>query len=150
VNAPRRRTPAALAEAPSPSPLAEAPQTIVAGQPAQAPVIVTRRRLRPLTARERILAMREEVLRRYGTTPLEFLLSEMVNEDNPKAVRIRAAVDAAPFCHPKLSSIDVGTSEGEAGGRLDVRLVSFTLDREEMDQLEGSMAGDAPQLEQTK
>jgi hypothetical protein len=89
--------------------------------------------------------MREEVLRRYGTTPLEFLLAQMVDESLPKAARIRAAVDAAPYCHPKLSSVDVGTADGEAGGRLDVRLVSFTLDREEMDALEEQMAG-TPQV----
>ena len=41
-----------------------------------------------------------------GMTPLDFLLSVMRDVDNPLPVRIDAGKAAAPYVHPKLSSVD--------------------------------------------
>lgn len=48
-----------------------------------------------------------------GATPLEFLRSVYTDASVPLPLRIRAAVEAAPFAHPKLSAIfDVGRAMG--------------------------------------
>ena len=51
--------------------------------------------------------VREEAAKRAGTagtSPLEFLLAIMRNEDRPLKVRLAAAKAAMPFCHPRLSA----------------------------------------------
>jgi hypothetical protein len=54
-----------------------------------------------------------------GVTPLEYMLSLLRDENNEQAVRFEAAKHAAPFVHPKLSSVeakvdvDVGGDFGE-------------------------------------
>lgn len=64
-----------------------------------------------------------------SATPLEFLRSVYTDASVPLPLRIRAAVEAAPFAHPKLSAIfDVGRAMGRrleepiarSEGRLDV------------------------------
>ena len=42
-----------------------------------------------------------------GITPLEFLLSVMRDEEAERNVRMQAAQAAAPYCHSKLSSVEV-------------------------------------------
>jgi hypothetical protein len=37
-------------------------------------------------------------------SPLDFLKAVYLNEGLPLTVRMRAAVEAAPYCHPKLSA----------------------------------------------
>lgn len=39
-------------------------------------------------------------------TPLSYLLSVMLDEENTPAVRMDAAKAAAPFVHPRLSSVE--------------------------------------------
>lgn len=41
-----------------------------------------------------------------GITPLEYMLGVMRDEEQTDAVRLDAAKSAAPFVHPKLSSIE--------------------------------------------
>ncbi len=49
---------------------------------------------------------REAEIKASGLTPLEFLLMQMRDEDQPMAVRIDAAKAVAPYVHPKLASIE--------------------------------------------
>jgi hypothetical protein len=37
-------------------------------------------------------------------TPLDFLKAVYLDPDLPLSVRMRAATEAAPYCHPKLSA----------------------------------------------
>jgi hypothetical protein len=37
-------------------------------------------------------------------TPLDFLTAVYTNADLPLSVRLRAAIEAAPYVHPKLSA----------------------------------------------
>lgn len=53
-----------------------------------------------------LLAIREA----YGKTPLEFMLDRMVDEEEDMRVRMEAARTAAPYCHPKLSSVTIEAS----------------------------------------
>jgi hypothetical protein len=54
-----------------------------------------------------------------GATPLEFLRSVYTDASVPLPLRVWAAVEAAPFAHPKLSAIfDVREQlRAEAGGK---------------------------------
>ena len=47
-----------------------------------------------------------------GVTPLEFMLGIMRDERTDPSVRIEAARSAAPYCHPRLSAVDLATREG--------------------------------------
>ena len=42
-----------------------------------------------------------------GLTPLQFLMDIVRDDDAPRKERIECARAAAPFCHAKLSSIDM-------------------------------------------
>jgi len=42
-----------------------------------------------------------------GQTPLEFLLDQMRNINNPRDIRIDAAKAAAPYVHAKLANIEM-------------------------------------------
>ena len=55
-------------------------------------------------------AKREAVIAASGLTPLDFLLQEMRKVENEPSVRIDAAKAAAPYVHPKLSSVDINGS----------------------------------------
>lgn len=41
-----------------------------------------------------------------GLTPLDYMLSIMRDEENPKDMRLDAANKAAPFVHPKLAAVE--------------------------------------------
>ena len=43
---------------------------------------------------------------REGITPLEFLLEVLRDESKPFGDRYRAAVDGAPYLHPRLAAVD--------------------------------------------
>jgi hypothetical protein len=58
--------------------------------------------------------------RMEGPTPLDFLRAVYLNEGLPLTVRMRAAVEAAPYMHAKLSAIGVASLTGnEFALRLD-------------------------------
>ena len=46
-------------------------------------------------------------------TPLEFLEAVYLNNDLPLSVRMRAAVECAPYVHPKLTAIATTTLNGK-------------------------------------
>ena len=46
-------------------------------------------------------------------TPLEFLEAVYLNNDLPLSVRMRAAVECAPYVHPKLTAIATATMNGK-------------------------------------
>ena len=41
-----------------------------------------------------------------GETPLQYFTSIMIDQNEPKDRRDWAAAQAAPYCHPRLSSVD--------------------------------------------
>jgi hypothetical protein len=45
-------------------------------------------------------------------TPLEFLEAVYCNENLPLTARMRAAIEAAPYKHPKLSAAAIGHFDG--------------------------------------
>lgn len=51
-------------------------------------------------------AAREAEIKQSGLTPLEFMLKVMRDDNASRLERMRAAADAAPYVHPKLSSIE--------------------------------------------
>jgi hypothetical protein len=46
-------------------------------------------------------------------SPLEFLRAVYLNNDLPLTVRMRAAVECAPYVHPKLTAIATTTLNGK-------------------------------------
>ena len=46
-------------------------------------------------------------------TPLEFLEAVYLNNDLPLSVRMRAAVECAPYVHPKLTAIATSSMDGK-------------------------------------
>jgi hypothetical protein len=57
-------------------------------------------------------------MRMNEPTPLDFLKAVYLNEGLPLSVRMKAAIEAAPYVHPKLSATAVMTSE-DFGDRLE-------------------------------
>jgi hypothetical protein len=47
-------------------------------------------------------------------TPLEFLEAVYSDEELPLTVRMRAAIEAAPYRHPKLSAAAIATIDGQS------------------------------------
>jgi hypothetical protein len=52
-------------------------------------------------------------------TPLEFLQQVYHSEDVPLNVRLRAAIECAPYCHPKLSATLLIPPDGDFAQRLE-------------------------------
>jgi len=51
-------------------------------------------------------------------TPLDFLTAIYCNADLPLSVRLRAAIEAAPYVHPKLSATAIIPGGGDFAERL--------------------------------
>jgi hypothetical protein len=47
-------------------------------------------------------------------TPLDFLEAVYLNPNLPLAQRMRAAIEAAPYRHPKLSATAIATMDGKS------------------------------------
>ncbi len=50
-----------------------------------------------------------------GLTPLQYLLQEMRDETNDKAVRLEAAKSAAPYVHARLTAVAHAGVDGALG-----------------------------------
>jgi hypothetical protein len=66
-----------------------------------------RRRGTPNKATE---AKRTEILA-SGMSALDFMVSVFRDETQPLAVRLDAARSVAPYCHPRLSTLDIGSRD---------------------------------------
>lgn len=60
-----------------------------------------------------------EPLLKTKATPLEFLEAVYQDENLPLNVRLRAAVEAAPYVHPKLSATAIVHEDGSFAERLE-------------------------------
>ena len=56
---------------------------------------------------------REAEIRASGLSPLDFMLDVLRNEDSPTEERKWAAKEAAPYIHPRQSTVDVGNKDRE-------------------------------------
>ena len=54
--------------------------------------------------------MVEKVELPSGTSPLDFLQAVYMNSQLPLNTRLRAAMAAAPFCHPRLAVVATGNA----------------------------------------
>jgi hypothetical protein len=52
-------------------------------------------------------------------TPLEFLTAVYMNEAVPLSTRMKAAIEAAQYVHPKLAAIATIQADGDFAARLD-------------------------------
>ena len=64
-----------------------------------------------------------------GQSPLDVMLSIMRSADAPLSVRFKAAIEAAPYIHPKLAAVDMKAD------------VVITAEEEILDQLTGRTRG---------
>ena len=58
-------------------------------------------------------AAREVEIRASGMTPLEYMLQVMRDVAAPTELRLDAAARAAPYVHPRLSSVAVENKDGQ-------------------------------------
>ena len=49
----------------------------------------------------------EDLIQRYGMTPLDFLMRTMVEPQHDMAMRMDAAKAAAPYAHARLKQVEV-------------------------------------------
>lgn len=77
-----------------------------------------------------------KIISESGVTPLEYMLNVMNNElTDPPALRFEAAKAAAPYCHARLSAVEVTGKDGEElipkSDPVDLaRRIAFTLTQE--------------------
>jgi hypothetical protein len=65
--------------------------------------------------------VRAEILA-SGMSPLDFMVSVYRDETQPLAVRLDAARSVAPYCHPRLSTVDIGSRDEQP---IQVRIIRF-------------------------
>lgn len=65
---------------------------------------------RPKGSRNKRTIQQIEAVKASGLTPLEYLVSVYQNEENPETMRLKAASDAAPYVHQRLSAVDMDIS----------------------------------------
>lgn len=60
--------------------------------------------------------MLREVATEYGTTPLEYLLCIMRDENQTDEIRLFAAKAALPYCTPRLAAVRI--ADNDIGGEM--------------------------------
>jgi hypothetical protein len=56
-------------------------------------------------------------------SPLDFMVSVFRDETQPLAMRLDAARSVAPYCHPRLSTVDISRHEERS---LQVPIIRFS------------------------
>jgi hypothetical protein len=56
--------------------------------------------------------MRAEILA-SGMSPVDFMVSVFRDDAQPLATRLQAARSVAPYCDPRLSTVDIGGQDQE-------------------------------------
>jgi hypothetical protein len=67
---------------------------------------------RPKGAQNKATAEREAKIAASGLTPLDYMLALLRDESRDEAQRFEAAKAAAPYVHPRLSTIDASIEGG--------------------------------------
>lgn len=76
---------------------------------------------RPKGVPNKATAAKARAIARSGVTPLDYMLRVMRNSKTPPLLRLEAAKSAAPYIHPKLSSIIHSGSEEPIRAEIIVR-----------------------------
>jgi hypothetical protein len=71
----------------------------------------------------RATASKRDQILGSGMSPLDFMVSVFRDEAQPLALRLDAARSVAPYCHPRLSTVDVGSHEDKP---LQVQIIRFS------------------------
>ena len=61
-------------------------------------------------------AIANEAIVRGVKLPLEYMLAVLGDENAPQARRDLMAIQAAPYCHPRLAAVSTSTVNGRDGG----------------------------------
>lgn len=80
---------------------------------------------RPPGSRNKASVQREAEIKASGLTPLDYMLTVLRDKKADPAARMDAARSAAPYVHPKLSSVTVGGNDNAPP----IRLESLSLDQ---------------------
>lgn len=67
---------------------------------------------RPAGSPNKATATKEAYYAKQGVMPLDYMLQILRNPKEPREARYKAAVDAAPYVHPRLQSVQA-KHEGE-------------------------------------
>jgi len=83
------------------------------------------RKVGALTKRTREAAERATAT---GMTPLDYMLEVMRNDGNDVDTRLDAAKSAAPYVHPRLSSVDHKSTDGSMTPKPDHIIIEAAVD----------------------
>jgi hypothetical protein len=68
---------------------------------------------RPQGASNKVAQAERDAIAASGLTPLEYMLQVMRDAGADEAKRLDAAKAAAPYCHARLSSVEVSGPDGD-------------------------------------
>jgi hypothetical protein len=71
-------------------------------------------------SKNKVNVQREAEIAQSGLTPLDYMLGVLRDDRNDLPIRMQAANSAAPYVHPRLTSVEVGGPNGKA---IPIRLV---------------------------
>jgi len=69
-------------------------------------------------------------------TPLEFLTAVYMNDQLPLQARMKAAIEAAQYVHPKLAMVGVAHANGDLGTMLERAIAASAKAREPLKIIE--------------
>jgi hypothetical protein len=102
---------------------------------------------------ERTRALAEQAVVRGAKLPLEYMLRVLEDETAPQARRDLMAIQAAPYCHPRLAAVSTSTVNGrDHGGDINITQI-FAVPRGSRIDKSGAVTtidGTAVELEQVE